>query len=85
MLHSVERGDQTNSTLAIKRSGYKIYPQPLENKCTPYLFAQNKARGRCTVKRCLAATALLEMMEEENDSVPKRGKTRHWIKRWKEK
>jgi len=33
------------------------------------------------VKRCLAALALLEMLEEEGDRVTKRGKTRHWIKR----
>ena len=74
-----------DSTLGIKRSGYKIYPQSVENKRTPYLFAQNMARDRSTVKRCLAAIALLEMLEEEDDRVPKRGKTRQWIKRREEK
>ena len=43
------------------------------------------ARDRSTVKRCLAAIALLEMLEEEDDRVPKRGKTRQWIKRREEK
>ena len=66
-----------DSTLGIKRCGYKIYPQSLENKRTPYLFAQKMARDRYTVKRCLAAIALLEMLEEEDDRVTKRGKTRH--------
>ena len=49
-----------DSTLGIKRSGYKIYPQSLENKRAPYLFAQKVARDRSTVKRCLAAIALLK-------------------------
>jgi len=31
------------------------------------------------------ATALLEMFEEEDGRVPKRGKTRHWIKQKEEK
>ena len=39
------------------------------------------ARDRLTVKRCLAALAPLEMLEEEEDRVTKRGKTRQWIKR----
>ena len=43
------------------------------------------ARDRSTVKRCLAALSLLEMLEEEADRVIKRGKTRHWIKRRREK
>ena len=43
------------------------------------------ARDRSTVKRGLAAVALLEMLEEEDDRVPKRGKTRHWIKQREEK
>ena len=43
------------------------------------------ARDRSTVKRCLAALALLEMLEEEDNIVTKRGKTRHWIKRRGEK
>ena len=42
-------------------------------------------RDRSIVKRCLAALALLEMLEEEDDRVTKRGKTRHWIKRRGEK
>ena len=33
------------------------------------------------MKRCLAAPALLEMLEEEDNRVTKRGKTRHRIKR----
>ena len=37
------------------------------------------------MRRCLAALALLEMLEEEDDRVTKRGKTRHWIKRKGEK
>ena len=74
-----------DSTLGIKRSGYKTYLQSLENKRAPYLVAQKMARDRSTVKRCLAAIALLEMLEEENDRVPKRGKTRRWIKRREEK
>ena len=49
------------------------------------MFAQKITRDRSTVKRCLAAIALLEMLEEEDDRVPKRGKTRHWIKRREEK
>ena len=39
------------------------------------------ARDRSTVKTCLAAHALLEMLEEEDNIVTKRGETRHWIKR----
>ena len=42
------------------------------------------AHNRSTVKRCSAALALLEMLEEEDDIVTKR-KTRHWIKRRGEK
>ena len=91
MFYSVERGGWPNecnmldSTLGIKRSGYKIYPQSLENKHTPFLFAQNMARDRSTVKRYLDAIALLEMLEPEDDRVHKRGKTRQWIKRREEK
>ena len=51
-----------DSTLGIERSGYKIYPQSLENKRAPYWFAK-MARDRSTVKKCLAAIALLEMLE----------------------
>ena len=43
------------------------------------------AHERSTVKRCLAALALLEVLEEEDDRVTKRGKTRNWIKRRGEK
>ena len=43
------------------------------------------AIDRSTVKRCLAALAPLEMLEEEDDRVTKRGKTRYWIKRRGEK
>ena len=43
------------------------------------------ARDRSTVKGCLAALAPLEMLEEEDDRVTKRGKTRYWIKRRGEK
>ena len=43
------------------------------------------ARDRSTVKRCLAALALLETLKEEDDRVTKRGQTRHWIKRRGEK
>ena len=67
-----------------ERSGYKIYPQSLDNKRAPYWFAK-MASDRQTVKRRLAAIALLEMLEEEDDRVTKRGKTRHWIKRREEK
>lgn len=67
-------------TLGMKRSEYKIYPKSLENKGVPYLFAQMMAHDQSTVKRCLAAIALLEMLEEEDDRVPERRKTRHWIK-----
>ena len=74
-----------DSTLGLERSGSKIYPESLENKRASYLFAQNMARDRSTVKRCLAALALLEMLEEEDDRVTKRGKTGHWIKRRGEK
>ena len=52
-----------DSTLGIKRSGYKIYPQSLENKRAPgapYWFAQKMARDRSIVTRCLAAIALLK-------------------------
>lgn len=69
-----------NSTLGMKRSEYKIYPKSLENKRVPYLFAQMMAHDQSTVKRCLSAIALLEMLEEQDDRVPERGKTRHWIK-----
>ena len=69
-----------DSTLGIERSGYKIYPQPLQNKRAPYWFAK-MARDRSTVKKCLAAIALLEMLAEEDDRVTKRGKTSHWIRR----
>ena len=37
------------------------------------------------MKRCLAALALLEMLEEEDDRVTKRGKSRDLIKRRGEK
>ena len=43
------------------------------------------AHERSTVKRFLAALALLEVLEEEDDRVTKRGKTRNWIKRRGEK
>ena len=73
------------STLGIERSGYKIYPQSIENKGVPYWFAK-MARNRPTVKIHLAAIALLVMSENENDKVTKRGKARqHWIKRRDEK
>ena len=61
------------STLGIERCGYKIYPQSIENKGAPYWFAK------------MAAIALLEMLENENDKVTKRRKARHWIKRRDEK
>ena len=64
-----------DSTLGMTRSEYKIYPKSLENKRVPYLFAPKMAHDRSTVKRCLAAIALLEMLEEEDDRVPERGKT----------
>ena len=70
-----------DSTLGLERSGSKIYPESLENKRAPYWFAQKMARDRSTVKRCLAALFLLEMLEEDDDRVTKRGKTRQWIKR----
>ena len=38
------------------------------------------ARDRSTVKRCLAALALFEMLQEEDDRVTNRGKIRHWVK-----
>ena len=37
------------------------------------------------MKRYLAALALIEMLDEEDNTVTKRGKTRHWIKRRGEK
>ena len=44
------------------------------------------ARNRTTVKIYLAAIVLLEMSENENDKITKRGKaTQHWIKRRDEK
>ena len=48
-------------------------------------LSKKMARDRSTVKRCLAALALLEMLPEEDDRVTKRKKTRHWIKRRGEK
>ena len=39
----------------------------LQNKGAPYWFLK-MVRGRSTVKRCLAAIALLEMSEDEDDS-----------------
>ena len=74
-----------DSTLGIERSGYKIYPQSLENERALYWFSEKMACDRSTVKRCFAAIALLEMLEEEDDIKIKRGKTRHWIKRREEK
>ena len=38
------------------------------------------ARDRSTVKRCLAALSLLEMLQEEDGKVTNRGKIRHWVK-----
>ena len=70
-----------DSTLGLKRSGSKSYPESLQNKGAPYWFSQKMARDRSTVKRCSAALALLEMLEEEDDRVTRKGKTRHWIKR----
>ena len=43
------------------------------------------AFDRSTVKKCLAALSLIEMLEEEDDRVIKRGQTGHWIKRRREK
>ena len=63
----------------------EVYPESLENKRAPYWFVLKMARDQSTVKRCLAALALLEMLEEEDNIVTKRGKTRHWIKRRGEK
>ena len=57
-------------------------PRILRNTRTPYWFALKKWHG---IDRCLADLALLEMLEEENDRVTKRGKTRHLIKRRGEK
>ena len=86
MLHSVGRMQHVGfKTLGFERSGSKIYPESLKNKCTPYLFAQKMARDRSTVKRCLSTLALLEMLKEEDDRVTKRGKTRYWIKQRGEK
>ena len=48
-------------------------------------MARDRSIDRSTVKRCLAALAPLEMLEEEDDRVTKRGKTRYWIKRRGEK
>ena len=71
-----------DSTFGLERSGSKIYPESLENKRAPHWFAQtNGAIDRSTVKRCLAALAPLEMLEEEDDRVTKRGKTRYWMRR----
>ena len=69
-----------DSTLGLERSGSKSYPESLQNKRAPYWFSQKMARDRSTVKRYLAALALLEMLEEEDDRVTRKGKTRHWIK-----
>ena len=44
------------------------------------VFRKNGVRS-IDCKRCFAAIALLEMLEEEDDIKTKRGKTRHWIKR----
>ena len=77
----VGRGGQTNATCWIQHLGSR----DLENKRAPYWFAQKMTRDQSTVKRCLAALALLEMLEEEDDRVTKRGKTRYWIKRRGEK
>ena len=62
------------STLGLERSGSIIYPESLENKCAPYWFARKMLRDRSTVKRCLAALALLEMLEEEDDKVTRTGR-----------
>ena len=43
------------------------------------------ARKQSAVKSCLAALALLEILEEEDNINTKRGRTRHWIKRRGEK
>ena len=69
-MHSVERVEEAKriSTLGIERSGYKIYPQSIENNGAPYWFAK-MASNRPTVKIYLAATALLEMSENENEKV----------------
>ena len=56
-----------DSALGIERSGYKIYPQSLENERAPYWFSEKMACDRLTLKRCFAAIALLEMLEEEDD------------------
>ena len=62
-----------DSTLRPERSGSNI---GLPNKMT---------RDRSTAKGCLAALALLEILQKEDDRVTNRGKTRHWIKRRGEK
>ena len=66
------RWQKTHEKLGVERSGFKIYPQSIENKGAPYWFAK-MARNRPTVKIYLAAIALLEMSENENDKVTKRG------------
>ena len=63
--------------------GREVWVQNLARILRKQMFV--KKWSRSTLKRCLAALALLEMLVEEDDGVTKRGKTRHWIKRRGEK
>ena len=60
-------------------------PRILRKQTCAILVCPKMAHDRSTVKRCLAALALLEMLEEKDDRVTKGGKTRYWIKRRGEK
>ena len=85
------RGGQTNTTCWMQHLGSRgLGPKSTQNPsktttCHIGLSTKWRVIDRSTVKRCLAALALLEMLEEEDNIVTKRGKTRHWIKRRGEK
>ena len=55
--------------------GPKSTQNPQKTNARDIALPRKMARDRSTVKRCLAALAPLEMLEEEEDRVTKRGKT----------
>ena len=49
----------------------------LRKQTRAILVCLKNGGDRATVKRCLGALALLEILEEKDDRVTQRGKTRH--------
>ena len=82
MSQIVGRGGQTNATCWIQHLGSKglglRYTQNPQKTNARHIGLR---KNWLVIDRCLAALALLEMLEEEDDRVTEEGKTRHSIKR----